>query len=370
MNRAPSVLANLCLAFAAMLLLPVGIMVFEARRVTGEYAMGLVVVPMLELVQWVLLTGALVLAARRERLSWLHHARSVPIVVGAAWLALLGVAATVAVFMAYDPITSPFRLWSVTLALVLPLFVVIVLGALVNSTNALFDARTWRAIASALSLMLALGAGAMFRVAWAQKQQHEASRAVADSVQSDWETAQRKRFAALSNDAPLIEWLPWLETSISELQQQALAAVRRRPTLTTELTSMLRSDRAPVALRFMWLWLPNPPVELAAPTRDAITTLSAWAERRLAAPRTSPIDTTRETLSLGPHSPEVGLDEMAQAAIVLADAFRSSGLDFVAPIRSFNATLQQHALPESQLADDDTYQPRAYVTTWLETQRK
>ena len=61
--------------------------------------------------------------------------------------------------------------------------------------------------------------------------------------------------------------------------------------------------------------------------------------------------------------------EESVAAQARADADHSSGLDFTTPIRAFAATLQRHALPPERLGADPTYQPRAYLDTWLGRQR-
>ena len=359
-------MANLCIAIAALLLFPIAVMLFEARPVSGEYAMGLVVVPLLELLQWVALTGALLSAAHRGRLAWLHQRRSVQAIVGGGWLALLGVAATAAVFMAYDPISAPFRLWSVVLALLVPMVTLLALGVHVNGTTVPGTALGWRVGAAALSFVVAAGGFAMLRVGRTEQQQHQVVQAMADSAQSAQHDALRRNFDGLAPDAPLAEWLPWLDVSDDELQKLALAAIRRRPTLNHDVAVMLQSEQhAPSALRFLWLWMPSPPAELAAPTRDAIANLSAWAERRVAKRVATGNEATSRPQDSLPRVRAVDLDDVAQAAIVLADAFRSSGLDFVTPIRVFASTLKRLALPEPQFADDVTYQPRAYLDTWL-----
>ena len=133
---------------------------------------------------------------------------------------------------------------------------------------------------------------------------------------------------------------------------------------------MLRAPgEAPVALRFLWLWMPDPPASLADPIHEAIAGLPAWAERHITARAgAAPVGANGETGAPDdlPRERPVELSDMAQAAIVLADKYAQSGLDFVTPIRAFDEVLTRHALPEEQLGSDITYQPRSYLETWLE----
>ena len=366
-NHAGTLMANLCLVVAALLLLPIAVMVFEARPVSGEYAVGLVLVPLLEVLQWLALTGALLIAAHRGRLAWLHHQRSVQAIVGGVWLGFLSVAATMVILTAYGPSSASFRLWSVMLALVVPAVTIVALAVHINSTNVLGSASGWRAGATVLSLVIASCGFAMLQADRAKQGKRDIAQATEDSARSAWETALHRKFDALSPDAALAEWLPWLDVSDDALQKQALATVRRRPTLNRDVAAMLQSDHASLALRFLWLWMPSPPVELAAPTRDAIANLSTWSVDQIAKQSAVRMDQAPRAPEPVPSAREVTLDDMAQAAIVLADAFRSSGLDFVTPIRAFASTLQRHALPDAQFADDVTYQPRAYIDTWLKS---
>ena len=192
-----------------------------------------------------------------------------------------------------------------------------------------------------------------------------AAQARADADHARWLAEQQRKLAALAPNAPLREWLPWLDVSRDDLREPALAAVRRRPTLEPDLAGMLRGTEASRALRFLWLWMPAPPASLAVPTRDAVASLPAWADRYLASPPSppppGPIDNT--PVVFPPENP-VDLSDMTQAAIVLADAYRSSGPDFTTPIRAFAATLQHHALSPEQFDADPTYQSRAYLDAW------
>lgn len=95
--------------------------------------------------------------------------------------------------------------------------------------------------------------------------------------------------------------------------------------------------------------------------------MPAWAERDLSGPPAPPDSATDDGHPIEfPPPVTVDLWTMSQAAIVIADGFPSSELDFVTPIRAFAAVLDRRALPEEQLGSDPTYQPRAYLRTWLE----
>jgi hypothetical protein len=170
----------------------------------------------------------------------------------------------------------------------------------------------------------------------------------------------------MSPQAPLAEWLPWLDGSIEELVTPAVNAIRARPALNQELEAMLRSDDAPRALQFTWLWMPDPPAELAPAVRDAIVALPPWALRSLDESRHagSGREAGADRDDYPPRRP-VDLSSACQAAIVLADKYAETGLDFRGPIEDFLRALESRALPEEQLGSDPTYQPRAYLRDWL-----
>lgn len=348
-----AVLANLCLVVATLLTLAIGLMVAEARPVSGPDAMGLFVVFVLEGLRWLAVTGALVVATRQGRLAWLHPNRTVQTVAGLVWLTLVCFTAFMAVIFAYGPDSATYQRWAIVLALVVPAIVLAALAAQLNAAAPPGTSSHWRLGAAAVSVVVATGAAAMWIDTRADAQAQQAAYDRASDEHAQRLTAQREQLAALGPDAPLAAWLPWVDSQEPELREKALAAVRNRPALAADVAAMLRGPEAPLALRFLWLWMPGPPPELAAPVHEAIAVLPAWAERRLTLPP--------------PAAPDpVDLDDMAQAAIVLADAFGASGLDFVTPIRAFHAALQRHALPDNQYAEDPTYQARSFLDTWLQ----
>jgi hypothetical protein len=268
--------------------------------------------------------------------------------------------------MAHGPDSQAFKPWAAVLAVVVPGMVAAGVAVALNARPA--SPAVWRLAAGAVTVVVAAGGVTMARAEWAHERQVRASVEAAAAERQQWLAGKRSQLQALSPQAPLRDWLPWLNVQIDELREPALAAVRARPTLEADLAAMLRGEEAPLALRFMWLWMPDPPAGLAGAAHQGITGLPAWAERYLDAPiAPAPVDDD-EGGSPGDGWPvvrPVDLDDMAQAAIVLADKFRASGLDFVTPIREFDGVLRKHALPEEQLGEDATYQPRAYLDTWL-----
>jgi hypothetical protein len=361
----PTLVANLLLVVAAFVLLPNGMLVAEARPVSGPDAMGLIVVPLFLGVQWLALTGALLVAAWHGGLAWVHRSRAVQAVVGTAWLAVSSGAGFAAMLEAFSGQSARFAPWAFALTVVVPACVVVALAVCVNAAAGPRSVAAWRVGAGVASVVVACGAVTMWWVDREHRLASEAAQAEADAAHARWLAEQRRRLTALAPDAPLRDWLPWLDAQPYEFSETAIAAVRARPTLERDLTEMLRGPDAPRALRFMWLWMAAPPAGLAAPTRDAIATLPAWADAYLTHPPTPVEVAPDDDPVVFPPETRVDPSDMAQAAIVLADAFRGSGLDFVTPIRAFQATLQRHALPEAQLGEDETYQARGFLETWL-----
>lgn len=362
-----TLLANALLALAALLTALVALLVAEARHVGGADAMGLVVVPMLLGPRWLALASATGIAARRAALDWIHPSPAVQATVAIPWLALAGLASFSSVIVAHGPHSAAFKPLAFALAVVVPAAVTAGAAIALNGApSARSSPATWRLAAGALSLAVGAGALAMGRVEWSDARETRAAQVAADEARQAWLAEQHRTLQALSPQAPLREWLPWLNVSPVELQQRALDVVRARPTLEQDVAEMLRGDEAPLALRFMWLWMPDSPASLAEPARAAIARLPGWAEGYLSQPPTPPDTADPDHLrdEFPPRHP-VDLSDMAQAAIVIADRYRASGLDFVTPVRAFADVLARHALPEERLGEDVTYQPRAYLDTWL-----
>jgi hypothetical protein len=362
-----TILANVLVGLAALLTAFAGLLVADARHTTGPDTMGFIVVPLLLAPRWLALSGALLIAARRGGMAWVHPARGWQGAAALAWMALAGIASFGAVLMAYGPHSRAFRPWAWALTVIVPAVVAAAAAVLINGSARRGSARTWRLAAGLVSLVVALGGLAMFRVDRADRLRADAARAADDAARARWLEEQRGALASLSPEAPLRDWLPWLNVSVDDLREPALAAVRARPTLERDLAAMLRGEEGPLALRFMWLWMPDPPPGLAEPALTAIAALPAWAERYLADPP-RPAEESGDPPPAFPPEPTVDLSDMAQAAIVIADKYRASGLDFATPIRALAETLGRHAKPESELGSDLTYQPRGYLDTWLEQQ--
>lgn len=358
------ILARLLLALATLLTLLVAQLVADAHPVGGADAMGLIVVLAVLLVQWIALAGAALIAAGRGAFPWMHPSRAIQAVAAGAWTTAVGLTASSAVVLAYGPDSAAIVPWAVALAIVAPgLLIAGTAIALAGAAGDAGGAWRWRLAAGLLTLCAAAGALQMVRLERAADAVANAAAAVAEQERQRWDAERQAAFAALSPTAPLRDWLPWLDVS-GELGTRALAAVRARPTLEQEVVAMLRSDEAPEALRFIWLWMPDRSSALASPARDAIATLPEWAERWLATPPTpgSPVDAQDPI----PAARPIDLSDMAQAAIVIAGCCESTGLDFETPIAAFLKALERHALPEERLGEDRTYQSRSFLRGWLE----
>ena len=351
----------------ALVTLLVAQLVADAHSVAGADAMGLIVVIPVLMAQWVVLAGAMLVAAQRGALKWIHTSSLAQAVAALLWLAALGVTSSIAVVMAYGPRSDAMVAWAFGLAVAVPAALIVGTAAFLFGTSSATSAVwPWRLAALVVTLSVGAGAVQMFRLEYATDADARAAMTSAEREHEQFGTAQRAAFEALAPTAPLHDWLPWVQLS-DDIGKLAIAAVRARPTLEQDVAAMLRSDEAPDGLRFMWLWMPEPHSALAEPAHDAIATLPAWAEHWLSVPQPSPAS-PMESADSTPALRPVDLSDMAQAAIVIADTFTSSGLDFETPIAAFAHVLERRALPEERLAEDPTYQPRAYLRTWLESQ--
>jgi len=360
------IVANLLLGLASLLTCLVVFLVADARHAAGADAMGLVVVPMLLAPRWLAIAGAAAIAGSRLAFGWLHPSRAGQITIALLWLILVGAASFGSVMLAFGPDSRAFKPWAFALAVLVPACTIAAVAIAINGSKG--SPVAWRVGAGVLTAVVAVGGAVMLRNEWAREREIRASLSAADAERQQWLETQRQALRSLSPDAPLREWLPWLNVAIDELRDPALAAVRARPTLEQDVAEMLRGPEAPEALRFMWLWMPDPHASLAAPARAAIASLPAWAEGVMAAAAATPDDRGAEPATKREQFPPVqpvDLSDMAQAAIVIADKYRGSGEDFVTPVRALADALDRHKLPEERLGEDVTYQPRAYLDTWL-----
>ena len=360
--------AGILLALATLFTLLVVQLVADAHPVAGADAMGLIVVIPVLMGQWLVLAGGVLVAARRGALGWIHRSRVAQAIAASLWLAALGVTSSIAVVMAYGPRSDALVPWAFGLAVAVPAVLIVGTAAsLLGASSGTSAARPWRLGAFVITLIVGAGALQMFRLEYAADAVARETMAVAERESAQFSPVRRGAFEALAPTAPLHDWLPWVQLS-DDIGKLAIAAVRARPTLEQDVAAMLRSDEAPEALRFMWLWMPEPRSALAAPARDAIAMLPAWAEHWLSVSQiwrspTSPVDSPDAVPALQP----VDLTDMAQAAIVIAETYKSSSLDFETPIAAFFRVLERSALPDARLGEDPTYQPRAYLRTWLDS---
>lgn len=357
--------AGILLALATLITLLVVSLVVHAHPVGGTDAMGLVVFIPVLFGQWATLAGAVSIAAGSGALGWIRSSPVVRSIAAFVWVGVVGAIASIVLLLAYGPDSDVLVPWAFALSVGVPAMLIVgTAAALFRAPSGTRVVLPWGLGAIAVTMVAASGTLQMLRLEYEAARVRRAAAVIEERERAAWSAARERAFAALPAAAPLRSWLPWLETS-EDVRARAIAAVRARPSLEGDVVEMLHSDDAPDALRFMWLWLPEPRSALAAPAHAAIATLPGWAERWLSAPppaAPSPVGAPDPVPVLRP----VDLDDMAQAAIVIADRYESSGLDFDTPIAGFSRVLERHALPEEQLGEDPTYQPRAYLKTWLD----
>jgi hypothetical protein len=367
MRRATTVVGNVLLGIAVLVTALMVLSIREFRPVSGADAMGLVIFPMILSVRWLAIAGALAIAVSRGAFAWVSPTRGVQAAALGVFHLAAGAASLASVLGATGAHSGALRPWAVVLSAVVPAIVIVLAVIGVNAgEHAAVPPLVGRVLAAVLLMAVAWGGFTMWRFERADRAVREASLAEAEAERARWLQTNRDKLRQMSPEAPLIEWLPWLDGSVEELVTPALAAIRARPALTRELDAMLRSEDAPRALQFMWLWMPDPPAELAPAVRDAVVALVPWALQSLEAPlRAAPgVDPGDEGDEYPPRRP-VDLSSACQAAIVLADKYESTGLDFAGPVTALLRALETKALPEEQLGSDPTYQPRAYLRDWL-----
>jgi len=362
-------LAGVLLVVALLASLLAALAVVELRTVSGDRAMGLVTFFPLLGVRWLCLAVALAIVVRTTGFPWLGGSVGLRTSAVLAVHALAGLASISAVMLAAGPDSPAIKPWAIVFAIVMPVALLALLSVTLAGWAPPAPARTaWKLGLGLAALALLSGvafmAGREYLTSRVQRASLEASRL----EQERWFERQKARLAAIPPDAPLAELLPWLDGGHMELWQAAAEKIRVRPDLVAELAAMLQSEEAPRALKYLWLNMPERPPELEGPVHAALSALPAWADawlvqREAAGPSApGPGEEPQEY----PPRREVDLDEAAQAAITVADGYSGSRLDFREPIERFEAVLESHRLPEDRFGEDPTYQPRAYLRTWLE----
>jgi hypothetical protein len=219
-----------------------------------------------------------------------------------------------------------------------------------------------------LVVLMAWGGWSMWRVDRARSAESERQTAAVAAALEKEHQARLAAVAAMGPHTPLGEWLPWLDSNDHEVQERALNAVRARPTLNADLTQMLRGPDAVRALRFIWLWMPEARLELAAPVRDAIAAMPAWATSFLDAPH-RPVQELNEDPAV-PPARAIDLSTACESVVAVATYYDKSGVDLAGPMRALYETVQARALPEERYAEDWTYQCRGYLKSWLDEHTK
>jgi len=319
------------------------------RPVSGPDSMGLIGVIFLSAARWICLGLALTIAALSGQLPWIHPGR------GLQWLAVLACLAVVitlelwSVTAATGWFGKAARPWVTLYAVIVPLFLIVVNGTALlraGETNYLaprVSAGILFAFMSAGAVVLAIKNVEASRETRAHRQ---AAQAESDRAYAEKQAA----FRALRPDSPLEEWLAYTRDSDDAIRDEAVRAIRSRPGLNEELAAILRSPEPLPALRWLWLWMPDPPGELAGPLHEAATSLPAWAARRLDDPDAS-------------NDGEVGT--ACEALVVVVDAFPDSEVDFRQPLEEMRSFLDSRALPEERMGEDRTYAARSMLNYWF-----
>lgn len=323
------------------------------RPLSGPDAMEFAGLIFLSLARWIVLLGAVTIAAARGGFPWIHPSR------GVQWLAaLLFLGASGGLeFWSLDAATSGWygreaRPWVGAFAVVVPLIILLLTAAaLSNGPRFSFRPSTLRMFAVGTILLMTLGvvvigakshAGARERRAWAAEAEQERARARDEKLAA---------FRALGPASPLREWLPWTSESDDEIRDAAVVSIRARPRLIDEVAEILHSDDPLPGLRWLWLWTPDPPESLAGPVCDAAKALPDLARRRY-----DDEDPSNDS----------GVATACEALVVIADEFPGKEPEFRRSFEAIRAFLQSRALPEEQMSYDPTYRARAMLQYWFD----
>lgn len=355
------VIAGLC----TVLMVPV---VIDLRQVSGADAMGLITVFAVMAPRWVALATAVAIAARRNRFPWLGASRGAQAAVALAFHALAGVASLASIAMAVGPDSAAVKIWAYVFALGFPAATILVVATTLGGGPGSIPAVAWRGASVVLVAVLGAGGWTMWRVDQA-RQTHTDARVSAMQAERDRVHERRlAALAALSPQARLGEWLPWIDSSDDEVRTRALDAVRVRPALSAELAEMLRGPEAVRALRFIWLWMPDARPELAEPVRDAFAAMPGWAEQVLDSPPAA--GQVRDEEEVPPAPRLIDLDSACESAVAVASYYGKSGIDFSPAFTDLLARLDARALPPERYAEDPTRSCRDFIRGWLDTRKK
>lgn len=355
------IIAGLC----TMLMVPV---VVDLRRVSGADAMGLLTVFAVMAPRFAALAAAIAIAAARGGFPWLGTSRGVQAALGLGFHTLAGLASLASVAAAVGPDSEAVKAWAYVFAIGFPAATIVAVAMTLGREPASIPAVAWRGAGIVLVAVLGAGGWTMWRVDQARQTDTEAQVAAMQAERDQVHARRLAALAAMSPQAPLGAWLPWIDSSDDEVRTRALDAVRARPALGAELAEMLRGPEAVRALRFIWLWMPDARPELADPVRDAFAAMPVWAEHVLDSPP-SP-GQARDEEQAPPEPRVIDLSSACESAVAVATYYRNSGVDFSPAFTELLTRLEARALPAEQYAEDPTRDCRDFLRVWLDTHRK
>ncbi len=360
-----TVLLLVVAALCSLFMLP---FVADLRPVMGADAMGLVGVFAVMGLRWISLAAAIGLAVARGRLEWAGRTRRVRAAIAFSLHAGAGLASAGAIVVGTGPDSASVVGWAWVLSVLVPATLMVALASDVwRNEHPAQAVAPWRWGAAALAAIVVVGGGVLWTTDRARQAEVDAHLQAQASAAAREDEARLAALSAMSPDAPLGDWLPWLDVTDSRLLTPALAAVRARPRLTAELADMLRGPQAVRALRFLWLWMPEARPELAAPVRDALATLPAWAGRWLDTHHAGPEGTLPAGTDAFPPRRVIDLSSGCESAVVVAEAYDALQPGLRDPLNELLTTLEARALPEDRYAEDPTYQCRGYLRHWFES---
>jgi hypothetical protein len=342
-------LARLLLGVAGLstlLLLPT---FAELRPLSGPDAMGLVVVLAVMAARWISLAFAWGVAAHLGRVPWLAAGRAGQAAGVLLFHAAAGAASFGSLVLVTGPDSNAVRPWAWLFMLGIPLFSMAAVGAALTSRWERVPARFAKPAAAAMAVLVVWGGVSL----WLTDRARAAdTRAQQEATARDRQRLLDERLAALRTaaaSAPFPELLRWLDGGEVAIVEEAARLIRARPTLTRDLAAMLAGPDAIRALRYVHLWMPGPPSELAVPAHDAI---ARWASSPMPSEGVSP-------------SPE----QACESVVAVATGFSSAGPDFATPMRAALRALDAHGLPEDRRGEDRTQPCRDYLRAWLDGRR-
>lgn len=362
-------IARLLLGVAALCTLLLVPTFFELRPVSGPDAMGLVVILAVMAARWGSLAIVWTIVARLGRVPWLAPDRMRQAAGLLALHAAAGGASFGSLVLATGPDSDDVRWWAALFLLAIPLVSLAAAAAALTARWNLVPARPARMVALVISGLVVWGGASLWLTDRARTSSTQAQVEMATQERQRVLDARLAALRAAGADAPFPDLLRWAEVNDSEILDEAVRLVRARTTLTRDVATMLAGPEAVRALRFIHLWMPGAPAELAPPARDAV---AAWAASlsslRQVQPQPDPVPATAGTETYPPRR-EPALGQTCESVVAVATVFESTGVDFASPMRAALRQLDTHALPDDRQADDVTQPCRDYLRTWLDGRR-